>query len=71
MTVYLVAAGLEFPPVRFRLVPGQKDDVLLPAPILDEWGFRPAQQHFTFDHIGITVPRANAATSRAVRCMRV
>ena len=71
VTVYLVAAGLEFPPVRFRLVPGQKDDVLLPAPIIDEWGFRPAPQHFAFDHIGITVQRANAATSLAVRCMRV
>eukprot|EP00972_Heterocapsa_arctica_P086031 12678134-Heterocapsa_arctica.AAC.1 len=46
VTVYLVVGGMGFPPIRFRLVPGQKDDVLLPTPILDEWGFRPTPQHF-------------------------
>ena len=65
--------GVEFPLVEVRMVPGQVDDLLIAAPVLDEWGFDPFTdpEQFLFRYLDVAVEReikssADPTTIRAV-----
>ena len=60
LTLHDPESGVDIPPIRIRIVPGQHDDLLLAAPDLDQLGWSPHPGHFSLASCGIALRRDKA-----------
>ena len=52
-----VDGGKVLPTLRARIVPGQEEDLLISAGVMDEWQVTPEPKSFTCYGLGVQIPR--------------